>query len=45
MHETPGLKLDCLGEIKLLSLKNLISSLNISFSKILPEIGKSETGR
>ena len=45
IQESPGLKPDCFGEIKLFSLKNLNISLNIGFSKILPQIGNNETGR
>ena len=45
IHESPGPKPDCLGEIKLFLLKKLSISFNVSFSKNLSRIGKSETGR
>ena len=42
MQESPGLKPVRLGEIKLFWYKKLNISLNIIFSNILPQIGKSE---
>ena len=45
MQESPGLKPDWLGEIKLFSVKNLNISLNISFSNILPHTGSREIER
>ena len=42
MQESQGLKPVCLGEIMLFWYKKLNISLNISFSNILPQIGKSE---
>ena len=43
MHESPGLKLDSLGEIELVSLKNL--NIEYRFFKNLPQIGNSEMGQ
>ena len=45
IHESPGLNPDWFGEIRLLEVKDLNISLKISLSKILPQIGRRETGR
>ena len=45
MQEVPGLNLDWLGEISLISIKNLKTSLKINFSKHFPQIGSRDTGR
>ena len=45
IHESAGLTFDWFGEIGLLEVKNLKISLKISLSKILPQMGRRETGR
>ena len=48
IHESPVLNPDCFGEKRLVEVKNLNISLKISQKKrkkILPQIGRRETGR
>ena len=40
MHDTPGLKLDCLGEIKLLSLKIWLVHWILVFRKFCQKLVK-----
>ena len=42
MHELPGLKPACFGEIRLLEIKNLNILLKNTLSKILTQIGSRE---
>ena len=44
MSESLALKPDCFDEIKLLSLRNLNMSLNISLSSTFPQTGSNKTG-
>ena len=45
MHEPPVLKQDCLGVIKLFSMKNSNIELEKNLSGNLPQIGKRYIGR
>ena len=44
MQESPGLKPDWLREMSLFSIKNWNNLLNINLSRVLPQIGSSDTG-
>ena len=44
MQESPGLDPDCFGEIRLLSKKYFNMLSHMMHSKILPQIGRRETG-
>ena len=45
VHESPGLKSDWFGEIKLFSMKYSNRLLYIKRSKTFPQMGSRDTGR